>query len=194
MQPQIAVIRDRTLPRRVVRPLVLLAEDDEDFRALLASQLERAGCRVLLARNGLELLSAFRVASSHTGPPALVISDQRMPNLEGLDALQRVREAGWGIPFILITAFGDDALAARIQNIDAILLRKPFALGDLESLVRRLVHRPATAANVACAACGSLDDPKAMADGSDVFFCRDCRAASGSYDPDDPSVDLGGEG
>ncbi len=193
MQPQIVITRDRPVPRPALKPVVLLAEDDEDFRALLASQLERDGCLVLHAKNGLELLAAFRVVSSRTGPPSLVISDQRMPSLEGLEALERVRDAGWSIPLVLITAFGDDDLLARAQKVGAILMRKPFALEDLRSVVRHLVRRPATGAGVACAACGSLDDPRPMADRSDVFFCRDCRLLEG-YDPEDPSsVDLGGE-
>lgn len=193
MQPALVTPADRALPRRTDNSLVLLAEDDRDLRTLLASALEGEGLRVSIAASGLQLLAAFRIAASHSGPPVLVISDQRMPDLEGLEALEMVRGSGWSTPFVLISAFGDEQLAGRAGRADAIFLRKPFELADLRAIVQRLVRTGRTSA-VACAACGGLDDPRPMAEGSDVFFCRDCRGLERGYDLDDPSVDLGGEG
>src|SRR6185436_10117784 len=107
-----------TLPRirlydgRLCRGRVVLAEDDDGMRDLLASRLRQDGFEVLEARDGGELSALIEAANDAraiaTGPIVdLVISDARMPFQSGLDALEGLRKSDVETPFILITAFGD---------------------------------------------------------------------------------------
>jgi len=114
---------------------VLLAEDDDEMRRMLAGALRREGYAVTEARDGDELLEQVRdsVLRSEGGTAVdLVISDIRMPGHPALDVLRILRESDWAVPVILITAFGDSELHRKARECGATLvLDKPFEVGDL---------------------------------------------------------------
>ncbi len=128
------VLASRFLPR------VLIAEDDEDLLRLAAFHLRRDGYRVTGVRRGSELLADLE-ASHELDPPALVISDHRMPGMTGFEALARVRDWGWTLPLVLITAFGDEELERRARRLGVTLMSKPFDMDDLRTLVGYLAPR-----------------------------------------------------
>jgi CheY-like chemotaxis protein len=112
---------------------VLLAEDDDDARAVFADSLRRAGYAVIEVANGAQLLDAL------TGAPAvdLVISDVRMPIVSGLDALVAMRAARFKTPFIVITAFGSAEAHREAKLLGArAVLDKPFQVRVLLAVVR----------------------------------------------------------
>jgi DNA-binding response OmpR family regulator len=120
---------------------ILLAEDNDEMRSMLASILRRDGYAVLEAKDGRELV---RHLTEHgTGAASdidLVISDVRMPGASGLDVLAGLREIDWSMPVILITAFGSADTRARATELGAaILLDKPFELDELRHAVRSVV-------------------------------------------------------
>jgi DNA-binding NtrC family response regulator len=119
-------------------PKVLLAEDDDEARTLLARALRQDGYRVREARDGHELLQEMGGAMlGHTEDPIdLVISDIRMPGPSGLAVLRSVRSADWAIPFILITAFGDEDTHREAERLGArAVFDKPFDVDDLRTAV-----------------------------------------------------------
>lgn len=122
---------------------VLLAEDDSAMREMLATVLAADGYEVIEARDGDELISRLHdLATMPHGRDtlAVVISDVRMPKLDGLDVLTALRCASWRTPVILITAFGDEGLHREARALGATeLLDKPFSLDRLLSLLRRIV-------------------------------------------------------
>ena len=125
------------------RPLVLLAEDDDELRSLLASVLHRDGHDVVEARTGTELLRRIEVGAT-AGPgaprlPDLVVSDVKMPGLSGLEVASALRLAALHIPIVLLTAFGDDEAHERADALGAMMLDKPFDLSVLRAAVRRLL-------------------------------------------------------
>ena len=124
-------------PRR--HPLVLLAEDDEAFRRLLASVLEQEGYEVVEARDGLALLASIEdtLTVRRERPESfLVVADVRMPGLTGLDVLAILRCANWRTPVILITAFGDEATHAEGRELGAVaVFDKPFNVEQLRAAV-----------------------------------------------------------
>jgi DNA-binding response OmpR family regulator len=128
-------------PRR--HPLVLLAEDDEAFRRLLASVLEQEGYEVVEARDGLALLASIEdtLTVRRERPESfLVVADVRMPGLTGLDVLAILRCANWRTPVILITAFGDEATHAEGVELGAVaVLDKPFNVEELKAMVLETV-------------------------------------------------------
>lgn len=115
-------------------PHVLLAEDDADFRALMAEAFRRGGYRVTECSDGPELVS--RLGSYVLfGPPAgfdLVVSDIRMPGATALEILEALRECEALPPVVLITAFPSSHTreAARRLGV-AALVEKPFTMKEL---------------------------------------------------------------
>ena len=130
-------------PRASTGPVtILLAEDDDAFRDLLASALRDDGHVVLEARNGLELLDEIEacVRSPRRPPIGLIISDVRMPEFSGLDVLGAIRCAAWRTPGILITAFGSPETHAEAEEMGALLtLDKPFDLDVLRAAVQEVL-------------------------------------------------------
>jgi len=123
-------------------PLVLLAEDDREMREMIASVLTDEGYEVAEARDGSELISRLQeLAARPQGRErlAVIISDVRMPRLDGLDTLAALRCARWYTPVILITAFGDVEVHRVAHDLGAVgVLDKPFSLSSLRNLVRQI--------------------------------------------------------
>jgi DNA-binding response OmpR family regulator len=121
------------------RPLVLVADDDEDILTLVAFRLERAGCEVITARSGDE---ALRLAIEQT--PDLAVLDVMMPGLDGYGVTRELRrsEETAEMPVILLTARTEDADVTRGLAAGADdYVKKPFDAHDLRDRVRRLLDR-----------------------------------------------------
>jgi DNA-binding NtrC family response regulator len=132
----------QSVPARLpAPPRVLLAEDDEDMREMLAGVLRRDGYDVIEARDGFQLLQYL---ATHT-PAAedavdLVISDIRMPGKNGLDVLAGLRWADPATPVVLITGFGDLRTHLEAKRLGAAaVLDKPFDLQQLRSVILNLL-------------------------------------------------------
>jgi DNA-binding response OmpR family regulator len=119
------------------RPLVLVADDDEDILTLVAFRLERSGCDVVKARNGDE---ALRLAGELV--PDLAVLDVMMPGLDGYEVTRALRRADRTreLPVILLTARAEEADVARGMAAGADdYVRKPFDARDLRERVERLL-------------------------------------------------------
>lgn len=120
---------------------VLLAEDDADTRLALTSVLRREGHRVIVAKDGRELLDLIAVdLLLPREPPAfdLIVSDVRMPGVTGLEILEGLHAAGSATPFIVITAYGTPELHEAVKREGAsCCLDKPFELGQFRAAVAR---------------------------------------------------------
>jgi len=123
-------------------PRVLLAEDDDELRFLLASGLREDGFDVVEAGSGSELLALI---ASHVLRPErpgrldVIISDLAMPGATGLDALAELRGTDRSTPAIIITGFGGPRERAAAAELGAAaFLDKPFDLDALRALARRL--------------------------------------------------------
>jgi len=115
-----------------VRETVVFVDDEE---AVLASvrRLLRAEPYDLLATAGAdEALDWVR-----TRDVGLVISDYRMPGLDGMELLDRVREASPGVQRILLTGYPGESVALRsLKDGDLLLLSKPWDNGALVRTIR----------------------------------------------------------
>ena len=117
-------------------PLVLIAEDERPIAAILRAVVADAGYEPAVATHGRQALELARERW-----PALVITDLMMPYLGGdelIAALRTEAEARGRAapPVILMTAAG--LHRAHLAGADAVL-RKPFDLDDLETVLRRLL-------------------------------------------------------
>ena len=118
---------------------VLVAEDDDEFRAALSEELQRAGYEITACRHGMDLLRELRSLDTPAQPEEfdLIVSDIRMPGVTGLSVLAGLSEIENTPPIILITAFGDQQTHAEAQRLGAAaILDKPFAMADLLTKIR----------------------------------------------------------
>jgi DNA-binding response OmpR family regulator len=123
-------------------PSILLVEDDEEMRRVLARALRRDGYGVVEARDGSEALEQLGTVildrrRRRTGGPALLITDVRLPGFSGLEILEGMRLAALPLPAILITAFGDAETHADAYRLGATyVLDKPFDVDELRAAVQ----------------------------------------------------------
>ena len=122
-------------------PLVLVADDEEDIRALVAFRLKRAGYEVITAADGEEalLLATTRL-------PDLAVLDMMMPKATGLEVTRSMREQATtkDIPVILLTARAQEADVSRGFEAGADdYVKKPFSPQDLQTRVQALLERAA---------------------------------------------------
>ncbi|MFP2899099.1 response regulator [Corallococcus sp. 4LFB] len=124
---------------------VLVAEDDDAMRAMLVRTLRRAGYTVVEVEDGFELGDYVAMMRGHGGtlaPPDVIVSDVRMPGLNGLEALGRLRAQGVACPVLLLSAFADEETHAEALRLGARqLLDKPVDLDVLKAAVRDAVAR-----------------------------------------------------
>ena len=117
----------------------LLAEDDDDMRALLARTLERGGYGVESANNGRD---AWELCA-HRDHELLVL-DVRMPERSGLDVLMQLRREGVYVPVVLISGFAD-GIEDLSSDYGAVVLAKPFSVEALWDAVERASDAAASA-------------------------------------------------
>jgi CheY-like chemotaxis protein len=132
---------------------VIVAEDDPEMRRLVVEALRKDGHHVTEAADGGRLL--VHIAEAFDRDPSLalvdvIVTDVRMPVCTGLEILERLADARWRVPTILMTAFGDEDTRKRAERIGALLFDKPLSLDALRDAVNRLargsiVPRPAPA-------------------------------------------------
>ena len=120
------------------RTRVLVAEDDDEMRALLVTHLQRRGLEVVAVSSGSELMRKLRHAArddDFNRPYDAIISDVRMPQRTGLDVLAEFRTQSWATPFFLITAFGEEWIHREADRLGARVFDKPFDLTRMADAV-----------------------------------------------------------
>lgn len=112
---------------------ILIVDDDDNMREALKETVKRMGLAVETAENGRE---GFEKASSR--PYDLIISDMRMPEIDGLSMFNMIRSSGIETPVCFITAFGTVSNAVEALKLGASdYILKPFPPEAIEELIRR---------------------------------------------------------
>ncbi len=112
---------------------VLVVDDEDVVRELLERFLIKRGYVVSLAKDGRAGLELFRKI-----PFDLVLSDVRMPGIDGLQLMQAVKELNPRVPVVLISGYGDVETVVRALKAGAEnFLSKPVRLEQLEQVVER---------------------------------------------------------
>jgi DNA-binding response OmpR family regulator len=115
---------------------ILVVDDDPDIRALVVELLERAGHKVEQAPDGRSGLRAL-----HATPPDLVLLDVSMPDLDGWQTLERIRDLT-DVPVIMLTARGEELERVRgLQGGADDYVTKPFGRQELLARVQALLRR-----------------------------------------------------
>ena len=112
---------------------ILIADDDPSIRSLLKAFLENEGFVVSEARNGAEVLGSLG-----NGKPDLLVMDVRMPEMSGIDVLQKISDQNLDIPVLVMTAYGTSNIAIKAIQLGAHdYITKPFALDDVLHSINR---------------------------------------------------------
>jgi two-component system, cell cycle response regulator len=131
------------------RPLVLVAEDDDDIRALIVHRLKAGGCDVVAAADGLRALA---LAASHQ--PDLLLLDVSMPGMDGFAVCREIQRQGpLAPPVIFLTAHGNTF--SRVTGLEAgavDYVAKPFEAAELLARVRAALRTNAVRSRLAAEA------------------------------------------
>jgi len=126
-------------------PVVFVVDDDDAVRESLAMSLKLAGHQV----ESFASAAAF-LASGAPNRSGCLVTDIRMPDMDGIELQEELRKRNCSLPVIVITGHGDVPLAVRAMKAGAgDFLEKPFARDALLTAVRRALERNATAVDSA---------------------------------------------
>lgn len=124
---------------------ILVADDEPDIRTLLHELLSDEGYRISEAKNGAEVLTLLAKGEEFS----LVIMDVRMPGLDGLEVLERMRKNNNDTPVIMVTAHATASVGIRAIQMGAYdYLLKPFDVDEVLLVVKRLFEHQALLAKV----------------------------------------------
>lgn len=117
---------------------ILVVDDKQMMRDSVGSTLQRAGFAIIVAADGA---TALRQAGKHR--PSAVVTDLKMPEMDGLELLNRLRETDDQLPVVLMTAYGSIDTAVEAMKAGAFdFVQKPFEGDELVITVKRAVeHR-----------------------------------------------------
>ena len=116
---------------------LLLVDDEEGIRKVLGISLMDMGYAVLTAENGLEALAIFRAEN-----PSIVLTDIKMPGLDGIQLLQAIKAENPDTEVIMITGHGDMDLAIKSLKLEATdFVTKPIHDDILDIALKRANER-----------------------------------------------------
>jgi DNA-binding response OmpR family regulator len=124
------------VPRYVVRPRILVVEDDRMVRALVQEALTLAGCAVIAAADGVDALDAVDGRGESI---ALVVTDVVMPRLGGPALVAELRRTNAALPALYLSGYADRP-PPDVGGDE--VLEKPFSVDELVGAVRRLLQSP----------------------------------------------------
>lgn len=114
---------------------ILFTDDEESIRLLYREEFEERGYSVTLAGSGEEALEKFDSCN-----PDLMVIDIKMPGMDGIELLQRIREKTTDMPVILCTAYGEYKQNFETWASDAYIVKSANLEGLIE-MVEKLINR-----------------------------------------------------
>ncbi len=119
-----------------MKPKILVIDDDSSLRRVLEYNLQEAGYRVNAAASGEEGVRLFA-----DDIPTLVITDMKMPGMDGMQVLRAIKERSPETPVIIITAFGTVDVAVDAMKLGAYdYITKPFNRDELLLVVSKALQ------------------------------------------------------
>src|SRR4051812_3330220 len=120
-------------------PNILIVDDEQSYRQLLTLVFEADGNNIRTAMNGRQALEALA-----TEPAEVIISDVKMPDMDGIEMLRAVRETLPDVGVILMTAFASVETAREAFKLGADdFIQKPFDVEELKLIVKKTLEKQA---------------------------------------------------
>ncbi|MEP6849252.1 MAG: sigma-54 dependent transcriptional regulator [Acidobacteriota bacterium] len=118
---------------------ILIVDDEQSYRQLLSLVFESDGHMIRTAANGLEALQLLR-----DSPADVVISDVRMPDMDGIEMLRAIRETLPDLGIVFMTAFASVEAAREAFKLGADdFIQKPFDVEELKLIVKKTLDKQA---------------------------------------------------
>jgi two-component system response regulator FlrC len=115
---------------------ILLVDDDLEFRKAMKKMFEKSGYTVTVVADGQEALETLS-----RGTFDLIISDLRMPNLNGLELMEEIKRKQLDTPVIFITAYGEVSSYMDLMNLGAFeYINKPVKGQEILSVAKRALE------------------------------------------------------
>jgi len=115
-----------------MKKTILVVDDEKEICTVLSDNLSQEGYRVLTAYNGKKALELVKKEK-----PDLVLLDIRMPEMDGIEVLRRIKKMKKEIVVIMLTAYGTLETARKAMKLGAYdYITKPFDLFSLKSIVK----------------------------------------------------------
>ena len=109
----------------------LFVDDEREFLELMEKRLSRRGIEVSTAHDGLEGVRAVEEAAAAGTLPDVVVMDVRMPGMDGLEALRRMKAVAATLPVVLLTGHASLGVAVEGMDLGAFdYMLKPVAITD----------------------------------------------------------------
>src|SRR5260370_8469225 len=116
---------------------LLIVDDETNVRLNFRMTLETEGYEIFEARSGQQ---AVQLLDTHSF--VLAILDVRMPGMDGLELLAKMRESGIKVPAMIVTAYSDVPHAVTAMKLGAIdFLQKPLRPDDFRNIVAEIIKR-----------------------------------------------------
>jgi CheY-like chemotaxis protein len=116
---------------------VLIVDDAAFSRRMLRKYVEAEGCHVLEAADGQQ---ALEMVQQHR--PDCILTDLLMPDVDGFQLLQLLRDQGWVVPVVIISADIQDSSRQRSAELGATeFINKPIKEAEVRQVVRKLVQQ-----------------------------------------------------
>jgi DNA-binding NtrC family response regulator len=124
------------------RPRVLYAEDDETLRGIVEGLLEEAGFEVASAVDGEQALARFKELLAAGAAPDAVLADINMPNMDGLELIDRIKALEPQLPVVFVTAYSSvDSAITALRKGAFDYITKPFRNDHLVRTVQNAVRQ-----------------------------------------------------
>lgn len=119
-----------------VKQVILIVDDEEGLREGLSKLLESEGYAALSAESGEQALQILQ--QSHID---LVLTDMRMPGMDGIELLKKIRERHPNVGVIILTGYGQIESYIEAMNFGAIeYVSKPFKVNELKFIVNKVLN------------------------------------------------------
>jgi CheY-like chemotaxis protein len=119
---------------------ILVVDDDDMVRPVMAELLESLGLRTHTADGGASALAIFEATA---GPIDLVLLDMNMVGMDGAETFRRLREFQSDLPVLIYSGFAQNAVVSKmLEDRRCQFLRKPFSIKTLGGAVSSLLETP----------------------------------------------------
>ncbi|MFT4415360.1 response regulator [Fredinandcohnia humi] len=112
---------------------ILIVDDQYGIRILLNEVFQKEGYKTFQAANGVQ---AIDIVQKHS--PDLVLLDMKIPGMDGIEILKRLKKIDPGIRVIIMTAYGELDMIQEAKDLGAIThFAKPFDIDEIREAVRK---------------------------------------------------------
>lgn len=130
------MLEDTVLPSLTQLATILVVDDEENAREGLSKILTKEGYAVEMAANGKEAIEALRRFNFD-----LVITDMRMPLMDGFEVLREIKKMNESIGVIMITAYGEVESYLEAMNMGAFeYINKPVRVNELKRVISKVLE------------------------------------------------------